>query len=110
MKDYIKIPIGCLPNSLKGKHLVLVGNYNFCCNLNRVLNNVDVGSISYCDVLNECVGKTMELPSIDINAIERDALVLEVAPLYFNGNIKRKKLFNSATGKGKLQYCNVFFR
>ncbi len=92
LKDYIKIPIGCLPNSLKGKHLVLVGNYNFCCNLNRVLNNVDVGSISYCDVLNECVGKTMELPSIDINAIERDALVLEVAPLYFNGNIKRKKL------------------
>lgn len=92
LKDYVKIPFGYLPNALKGNHVVLVGNYNLCCNLNRILQNVNGCSLAYCDVLSQNSDKTGGIKQINLNEIVPDDIVLLVKSFYFGPGIKREEV------------------
>lgn len=53
IKDYTQIRVGVLHNILKGKEVILVGNYNLCNNVKNALVKAECKKVTYWDLLAE---------------------------------------------------------
>lgn len=93
IKDYMEISVGVLHNILKGKEVILVGNYNLCNNVKHALVKAECKKVTYWDVL---AGKEIE-DNLTVQRRTADNMVaLIVEPQYlcdggYSDMVKKKK-------------------
>jgi len=93
IKDYTEIRVGVLHNILKGKEVILVGNYNLCSNVKHALVKAECEKVTYWDLLAEKeIGDNLAVQGRTANNIV--ALIVEPQYLCDNGYsdmVKEKK-------------------
>lgn len=92
VRDYVDIPIGNLSNILRGKDVVLLGNLNLCCNVNRVLKDVGDCRVTYWDLTGENSTKKVEITLADGENINQDAIYFLIKPQYYLGLERERQI------------------
>lgn len=108
LKDYTDIPIGYLKNLLKDRNAVLIGNFNLCCNINRILEDVWNCHVTYWDLLGENPLHKEDIEVTDDRYIAEDAVCLLVEPQYLYMP-RKKELYLKQLRNSKIQNFTDYF-
>ncbi len=114
IRDYLEIPEHGLESVLKAEKIALIGNYNLCSTLYKILINRKMNVIGFINIFQILDQSINRIPMISIKELEKDTICLIVLPEYFDeksvskSDERKKELVKYLKKNGLYNYTDYF--